>query len=72
MYGQKDYQTFEFVVFRTDDNKLNKNKATINVERTVGNDWDISDEVQALDFPYLYFINGSSIQIISMLTSKWL
>jgi hypothetical protein len=33
------------VVFRTDENRLNKNKAIINVEKSLVYDWDISDEV---------------------------
>lgn len=45
LYGQKDFETMEFVVFKTDDNKLHKSKVTLNVEKNVEHDFDISDEV---------------------------
>mgnify|MGYP002804060552 CR=1 FL=1 len=35
----------EFVIFKTDENKLHKAKVTLNVERSFLYDFEISDEV---------------------------
>ena len=47
--------------FKTDDNKLHKSKVVVNAERTQAHDFDISDEVKSLDFPYFYILNGNLI-----------
>ena len=45
LYGNKDFVTKEFIVYRPDENKLNRNKVTVHAERNGGYGWDISDEV---------------------------
>ena len=50
--------------------KLNKSKVVINCERNINTDFDISDDYKSLEFPYLYFLAGTNIQIVSLMTSN--
>lgn len=70
VFGKPEVQTIEVCIFRCDEFVLNKTKVSINIEKGSNWDFDISDEVQGLDIPYLYFLNGMNIHIVSMLTSK--
>ena len=60
----------EFITFRSEEMRLGKYKVTLNVEKTALTDFDLSDEVEGLGFPYLFFLNNTCIQIVSLLTSK--
>ena len=62
----------EFVVFRTDESRLKKIKLVVNVDKNINHDFEVSDEVRSLDFPYLYFLYGTKVNIFSLLTSKLL
>lgn len=59
VFGLKDYITYEFVVFRTEEMRLNQTKTIISVEKSAIHDFEISDEVRSIDFPYLYFLCGT-------------
>ncbi len=41
--------------------RLGKYKTTLNVEKTAITDFDLSDEVEGLGFPYLFFLNNTCI-----------
>jgi hypothetical protein len=51
-----EFKTYEYVVFS--ENRLNNSKVVINCDKTLPHDFEITDEVSSLDFPYLYFLNG--------------
>lgn len=70
VFAQKDFFTHEFIIFRSEEYRLGKYKVTQNIEKTAILDYDISDEVQSLGFPYLYILNNTQVSIISILTSK--
>ena len=70
IFGVKEFVTYEFVVFRIEEMKLNKSKISISIEKNSSFDFEVSDEVQSIEFPYIYILQGSQIKIISLLTSK--
>ena len=70
IFSEKNYLTYEWIIFRSDDLQLRRTKVTMNFEKSVKIDFDLSDEVQSIGMPYLYLLIGSTIQIISFLTSK--
>ncbi len=50
---------------------MHKNKVTLHLDKTNPHDFDLSDEVQSLDFSFLYVLTGGfTIQIVSILTSN--
>ncbi len=50
---------------------MHKSKVVLHLDKANPHDFDISDEVQSLEFPFLYVLSGTQIQIISVLTSKF-
>jgi len=51
---------------------MHKSKVVLHLDKTSPHDFDLSDEVQSLEFPFLYVLSGTQIKIISVLTSKLL
>jgi len=70
LFGNKDFQTVEYLVLRTDEFRLNRAKTTLSVERNSIFDFEVSDEVQGLDMPYLYFLCNNELKVVSLMTSN--
>lgn len=49
---------------------MHSSKVTLHLDKSFPHDFDLSDEVQSLDFSFLYLLSGGfTIQIVSILTS---
>ncbi len=50
---------------------MHKSKVILHLDKSFPHDFDLSDEVQSLDFSFLYVLSGGfNIQIVSIVTSK--
>ncbi len=50
---------------------MHKSKVILHLDKLFPHDFDLSDEVQSLDFSFLYVLSGGfNIQIVSIVTSK--
>lgn len=50
---------------------MHSSKVTLHLDKSFPHDFDLSDEVQSLDFSFLYLLSGGfTIQIVSILTSQ--
>jgi hypothetical protein len=49
---------------------MHQSKVSLHLDKTLPHAFDVSDEVQSLEFPFLYVLSGFSIQIVSILNSN--
>ncbi|TNV72876.1 hypothetical protein FGO68_gene6745 [Halteria grandinella] len=69
MYGMSELKTVEYVFFKNEECCLHRGKAVLHLDKALPHDFDITNEVDGLDFAFLCVLSGSWIYIVSLLTS---
>lgn len=61
----------EYLFYKATEGSMYKSKVTLHLDKSFPHDFDLSDEVQSLDFSFLYVLSGGfNIQIVSIVTSN--
>lgn len=69
MYGVAELKTVEFIFFKNEEGCLHRSKAVLHLDKALPHDFDITNEVEGLDFAFLCVLSGSWLYIVSILTS---
>ncbi len=64
-FGLADLKCIEYCFFKTEaqsnEYSLHKSKIVLHLAKALPHDFDLSDEVQSLEFPFLYLLSGNTI-----------
>ena len=71
-FGMTDLKTLEYSFFKAEGStyQMHKSKVVLNLDKASAHDFDLSDEVTSLEFPYMYVLSGNLIKIVSVVTSN--